>query len=271
MKVLIVGSGGREHALAWVCSRSSLRPSVTCAQGNGGTVSLACNVDINPENTSEFAQFVKREKFDLTIIGPEAPLVAGLADQIISNGQLVFGPSALGARIEGSKAFAKKALHESGVPTAVFTVLTDYVSARNYIESAQMPVVIKASGLAAGKGVIMCDTRDLAFAAAEGMLTRDAFGASGRKIVIEECLTGQEMSLLALVDGTDYILLPPSRDHKRAFDLDKGPNTGGMGAYAPLDDISQEFFSEIALQVYPPILKWLADSGIHIRVASMRE
>ncbi len=263
MKILIVGSGGREHALAWACSKSKLKPSVTCLPGNGGTTSIAQNLTENPEDISKIAQFVKREHFDLTIIGPEAPLVDGLADQITGNGQLVFGPSELASRMEGSKAFAKKALQESSVPSADFEVFTDFQSARKYIESAKMPIVVKASGLAAGKGVIICDTKDLAIAAAEGMLTRDAFGASGRKIVIEECLTGQEMSLLALVDGEDYLLLPPSRDHKRAFDDDKGPNTGGMGAYAPLDDISVEHFSEIAQQVYPPILNWMVKSGIN--------
>ncbi|MBT7619304.1 MAG: phosphoribosylamine--glycine ligase, partial [Calditrichaeota bacterium] len=263
MKVLIVGSGGREHALAWACSRSNLKPSIICVPGNGGTIPIAHNLDKNPEDISQLADFIKRERIDLTIIGPEAPLVSGLADKITGNGQLVFGPSALASRMEGSKAFSKKALHEAGVPTADFQVFTDFQSARSFIESTPSPLVIKASGLAAGKGVIICDTKDLAVAAAEGMLTRDAFGASGRKIVIEECLTGKEISLLALVDGTDYILLPPSRDHKRALDFDRGPNTGGMGAYAPLDDISSEEFSEIAKQVFPPILKWMADSGIN--------
>jgi len=261
MKVLIVGSGGREHALAWVCSRSKLNPSITCTPGNGGTALIARNVDIKAENIDGIVDYVRNQHFDLTIVGPEAPLVAGLADRLINHGYRVFGPTSQAAQIEGSKAFAKQLMADTGVMTADFSVFTDLKSARQYLSAHPAPVIIKASGLAAGKGVLICNTDEVAIAAAEGMLLRDAFGSAGRKIVIEECLEGREMSLLALVDGKDFILLPPSRDYKRAYDNNEGPNTGGMGAFSPLDDVDDDMVRQIAERVFPPVLNRLCELG----------
>lgn len=261
MKVLVVGSGGREHTLAWACTHSKLQPSVTCVPGNGGTAQIARNVNISAENISEIVDFVRDQRFDLTIVGPEAPLVTGLVDKLAAYGYRTFGPSISAARIEGSKAFAKKMMAELGLPTAEFKVFSDMHGAENYLRQAGEPIVVKASGLAAGKGALVCETLGEALAAAEGMLVRDAFGQSGREIVIEKRLYGKEMSLLAIVDGTDYLLLPPSRDHKRARDNDKGPNTGGMGAYSPLPDLDDNQVSEIAGMVFPPVLNRLAEIG----------
>ncbi len=262
MNVMVIGSGGREHALAWACHRSRLKPQVFCAPGNGGTAALGENVPLNPDLLEETADWVIKNHIDLTVIGPEAPLVAGLADAITRRGGMVFGPSAAAAWIEGSKAYAKVLMREAGIPTADFAVFKSVDQAKDYIAKREAPLVIKACGLAAGKGVIVCGTRDEAINAAEAMLLRKVFGFAGHEILVEERLTGPEMSLLALVDGEDYLLLPPSRDYKRAFDGNQGPNTGGMGAYAPLDDVSDEQVSNIAEQVYPPILRQLAGRGV---------
>ncbi len=262
MKVLIIGGGGREHTLAWVCSQSEHKPEIYCAPGNGGTESLGKNVWLNTKNVYGVANFVIKNNIDLTIIGPEAPLVAGLGDELRKQGCLVFGPNSAAAQIEGSKVFAKRLMLDTKVPTAESEIFTDYTSAAAYIAKQDKPLVVKASGLAGGKGVIVCDTNEEALAAAEGMLSRDAYGAAGREIIIEERLIGREMSLLAIADGTDYILLPPSRDHKRALNGDKGSNTGGMGAYAPLDDVDDKTVAKIAKQVFNPVLAKLSEFGI---------
>lgn len=265
MKVLVIGSGGREHALAWACAKSKLKPSITCVPGNGGTAAIAKNVNLDIADIETMVDFVREHDFDLSIIGPEAPLVEGLADHLNNYGYRVFGPTAGAARIEGSKAFAKKMMSELEIPTARFSVLTDIKAARKVISMYSLPVVVKASGLAGGKGALICNNTESALAAAEGMLLRDAFGPAGREIVIEEYLSGREMSLLAMVDGQDFMLLPTSRDHKRALDNDQGPNTGGMGAYSPVVDVTFEQVREISEKVFPPILERLCEDGTPYR------
>lgn len=261
MKVLIIGSGGREHALAWCCRRSSLCTDLTCAPGNGGTAGIARNVAININDHDEVLRFIDQNRIELVIIGPEYPLVKGLSDVLSDKGIKVFGPSAKAARIEGSKAFAKDLMKKVGVDTAEYGSFKDLTDARRYIDTHEAPFVVKASGLAAGKGVLICHSTADALAAVQGMLQRDAFGVAGREIVIEEFLQGKEVSLFAFVDGEDYLLLPPSRDHKRAFDNDQGPNTGGMGAYSPLDDLSDSEIDYLAGSIFPPVIKELAGIG----------
>ncbi|MCF7810272.1 phosphoribosylamine--glycine ligase [bacterium] len=273
MKVLIVGSGGREHALGWACSRSSLKPQIYCAPGNGGTTQIAENIDnIDAEDLISIIEFVKHKKIDLTIVGPEVPLVDGLADMLKKSKCKVFGPTQKAARIEGSKAFAKRLVDEAGVPTAEFEVFRKITRAEKYLRelcslpvgapiAGNKPFVVKASGLAAGKGVRVCSKLEEVIDAARDMLEHGAFGKAGSKIIIEEYLNGIETSLMAFVDGEDYLLLPPSRDHKQAFDNDKGPNTGGMGAFSPLDDLTSEDTARIAEKVFPPILKKFVKQG----------
>ncbi|HUS84685.1 MAG TPA: phosphoribosylamine--glycine ligase, partial [Anaerolineales bacterium] len=265
MKILIVGSGGREHALAWACSRSGLKPDIFCALGNGGTTRIARNIDIGAENLDNLVGFVKREKIDLTVIGPEAPLVDGLADKLIKDGYLVFGPTSGAARIEGSKSFAKQLMSETGIPTAGYAIFTEFDKARKYIQENPKALVVKAAGLAAGKGVTVCLDSQEAILVAEAMLLKCKFGQASREIVVEDCICGKEMSLMALVDDEDFLLLPPSRDHKRALDNDQGPNTGGMGAYSPLDELEPGEISDMAKLIFPPVLKRLAESGTPFR------
>ena len=265
MKILIIGSGGREHALAWGCAHSRLNPQITCLPGNGGTARLARNVDIKAEDIAGIAEFVRAQRFDLLIVGPEAPLVAGLADLVAEYGCPVFGPTKAAARLEGSKAYAKQVMTESGVPTAEYSVFSDFETVKAFIHSRGAPLVVKASGLAAGKGVLVCNTEAEAVAAAEAMLLRDVFGSAGHEIIVEEVLAGRELSLLALVDGEDLLLLPASRDHKRAFDNDQGPNTGGMGAYAPLPELSRADIRLMAMATIVPVVKKLAADGAPFR------
>ncbi len=262
MRVLIIGSGGREHAIAWACSNSKLQPEIFCLPGNGGTTSIVQNVNIDAGNFDKIVDFALESKIDLTVIGPEAPLVDGLTDKFTEAGLFVFGPTQRAAQIEGSKVFSKTLLNKCRIPTASFSVFKDYNEAKTFIQNANAPFVIKASGLAAGKGVIICDTIDKALETAQSMLVGNLFGSAGRTIVIEEFLTGREMSLLAIVDGEDYLLMPPSRDHKKIYENDQGPNTGGMGAYAPVEDLSSEQISEIADSIYPKILSALSEVGI---------
>jgi len=261
LKVLIIGSGGREHTLAWVCARSGLKPAVFCAPGNGGTAEIAENVYINVGDFKEVLNFVGKNSIDLVIVGPEAPLVDGLADVLTSNGCLVFGPGKQAANIEGSKAFAMQLMLDCGVPTAEFATFTNLDAAKRYILNNENALVVKASGLAAGKGAIICSDSDEAVSTASAMLEGGKFGEAGKTILIEELLTGMETSLMAFVDGEDYLLLPPSRDHKQAFDNDEGPNTGGMGAFSPLDDLTPENTAMIAKTIFPPVLKKLTELG----------
>lgn len=234
MKVLVVGKGGREHALVWKLAQSPRVERVFCAPGNAGTAQEGVNVPIETNDFDGLIRFAKKEDIGLTVVGPEDPLVGGLVDAFCREGLRIFGPSKQAAEIEGSKVFAKNLMRHADVPTAEFRIFDHPDPARHYIETRDYPVVVKADGLAAGKGVVVCSTNEEALAAIERIMVREEFGrAVGRRIVIEKRLEGEELSILALVGGRTIVSLPPTQDHKPAFDNDQGPNTGGMGAFCP--------------------------------------
>lgn len=253
MKVLVIGKGGREHALVWKLAQSPRVERVFCAPGNAGTAIDAVNVPIEVNEFDQLLRFVKKEKIDLTVVGPEDPLALGIVDAFQEAKQRVFGPSRAAAQLEASKVFAKQLMRHADVPTAEFRVFDHPDPARHYIETRDYPVVVKADGLAAGKGVIVCQTNDDARAAIERIMVREEFGrAAGRQIVIEKRLEGQELSILALVSGRAIIPLAPTQDHKAAFDNDEGPNTGGMGAYCPAPLGTPELIEDIEQSILVP-------------------
>lgn len=255
MKILVIGSGGREHALVWKLSQSPLVEKVYCAPGNAGTAIDAENVNIPPEDVSRLIRFARDNKIDLTVVGPEAPLVAGIADDFRKQDLVVFGPSAAAARLEGSKVFTKKLLRKASIPTAGFAVYNRMAEAMQYLdECEEQPLVVKADGLAAGKGVFVCANRGEARAAVKSVLQDRTFGAAGSQVVIEECLVGQEASILAIVDGDTIVPLDVAQDHKRAYDHDRGPNTGGMGAYCPAPLITRPIMDEIVRRILVPTI-----------------
>lgn len=260
MKVLVVGAGGREHALAWHLAKHGHR--VFAAPGNAGVAQVAACFEVAADDAHGLAGLVEDERIDLTIVGPEAPLVAGLADEFHRRGLPVFGPGAAGARIEGDKAYAKQLMRELGIPTARFAVFHDFTAAWLNLADRPFPVVVKAAGLAAGKGVIVCRTEDEAKTALHEMLSGERFGAAGKNVVIEDFLEGEEVSMIALCDGRDYRLLPPAQDHKRLRDNDEGPNTGGMGAYAPAPVANLDVQQLIADRVFDPLVAGLRARGI---------
>ncbi|MDP1796221.1 MAG: phosphoribosylamine--glycine ligase, partial [Planctomycetaceae bacterium] len=228
MKILLIGQGGREHALAWKLKQSPLVTHLFCAPGNAGTALDATNVNISAMDFAGLLKFAKKEAIDLTVVGPEVPLVAGIVDEFLKAGLKVFGPTKKAAELEGSKKFAKELMRKAAVPTADFRVFTNTAEAISYIDEREIErFVVKADGLAAGKGVIVCSTKDETRDAIKRMLINKEFGASGERIIIEERLEGQEASLLAIVDGHTIIPLEAAQDHKAAFDGDTGPNTGG--------------------------------------------
>lgn len=262
MKILVIGSGGREHALVWKLRQSPLVSKVYCAPGNAGTALDAENVAIPAEDISRLLHFAKDQQIDLTVVGPEAPLVAGLADEFRKAGLPVFGPSAAAARLEGSKVFTKKLLRRANVPSADFHVFTRLSEAIEFIDqNEEGPLVVKADGLAAGKGVFVCRNRSEARAACKSILQDRSFGEAGRQIVIEECLEGQEASILAIVDGDTIVPLDAAQDHKRAYDGDKGPNTGGMGAYCPAPLVTDRIMDEIIQRVLIPTIHTMKVEG----------
>ncbi|MFP6676323.1 MAG: phosphoribosylamine--glycine ligase [Pirellulaceae bacterium] len=258
MKVLIVGNGGREHALAWKIGQSSRVDRVFVAPGNAGTSVDAENVAVNSSDTDGLIKFSKQNSIDLVVIGPEAPLVAGLTDALQEEKLRVFGPSKASAQLEGSKVFCKEILRNADVPTADYQVFRDAASAERYIvdryptDDEDCPVVVKADGLAAGKGVVVCTRRQQALHAIDRIARQLEFGNSGNQLVIEERLDGQEVSLLAITDGRTIVTLSPAQDHKPALDGDKGPNTGGMGAYCPAPMVTAEMLSTIEADVLVP-------------------
>jgi len=258
MKILIVGSGGREHALAWKISQSPEVEKIFCAPGNPGIAQIATCVDISAEAIDELAEFAGKNKIDLTVVGPEAPLSEGIADVFKDAGLEVFGPSARAAAIEASKSFAKSLMEKYGIPTARGRAFTDTEKARKYIKSMKEPIVVKADGLAAGKGVIVCNTRKQAVDAVKQMIRDEAFGQAGRKVLVEEYLTGEEASFIAFTDGKNVLPLPASQDHKAVFDGDKGPNTGGMGAYSPAPVVDAIMHKKIMDQVMIPAVRAMA-------------
>jgi len=262
--VLVVGGGGREHALVWKLGQGSSVTDLFCAPGNAGTGALATNVGVAATDLEGLRDFASREGIDLTVVGPEEPLVRGIADVFARAGLLLFGPSRDAARIEGSKAFAKEFMARHGIPTAPFEIFTDAARARAYIESRGRPVVVKADGLAAGKGAFVCATPDEAVKAATDLLEHLVLGEAGRVVVVEDRLEGQELSVLALCDGESYMLLPPARDHKRAFDGDTGPNTGGMGAYAPVT-LPAGVLEAVRERVIAPAIRGMAREGFPYR------
>jgi phosphoribosylamine--glycine ligase len=261
MKVLVIGSGGREHALCWKLSQNPGVTEVIAAPGNGGTAQVARNVAVKDSDIEGLMALAKAENVGLVVAGPEAPLVAGIADACQKAGIPCFGPDAFAARLEGSKAFAKNVMRDAGVPTAAFKVFEDAGAAREYVKAHGAPLVVKADGLAAGKGVVVAKTVDEALEAIDDMMVKKSFGAAGATVVVEDALMGEEASFLAFCDGENYALLPSAQDHKAVFDGDKGPNTGGMGAYSPAPVLPQEKYAETAELCIRPILKRLAALG----------
>ncbi len=255
MKVLVIGKGGREHALVWKLAQSPRVEQVFCAPGNAGTALDGTNVPIDVNEFDKLIRLVKKEKIGLTVVGPEDPLVNGIVDAFEKQGLRIFGPSKAAARIEGSKVFAKNLMRHADVPTAEFKVFDHPDPARYWVESREYPVVVKADGLAAGKGVIVCKTGDDAKKAIERIMVREEFGPKvGREIVIEKRLEGEELSVLAFVAGRAILPLPPTQDHKAVFDGDQGPNTGGMGAYCPAPIGTPELMDTIESEVFVPIV-----------------
>ena len=265
MKVLIVGSGGREHALAWKISQSPLLTKLYAAPGNPGIAKIADCKPIQADDIAGLLNFAKTENIDLTLVGPEAPLVAGIVDEFQNAGLKIFGPSKAAAMLEGSKAFSKDQTTKFGIPTAGYEVFSHINEAKHYCVETDMPVVIKADGLAAGKGVIICQTSQEAVAALTQIMSEGVFGDAGKKVVVEKMVEGEEVSVLALSDGKKIIPLASSQDHKRVYDGDRGPNTGGMGAYSPCPFISDEKLREIVDLTIRPMIEGMAKEGIPYR------
>jgi phosphoribosylamine--glycine ligase len=262
MKILVVGNGGREHALVWKLSRSPLVTDVFCAPGNAGTAIDGQNLDINATDIARLLKFSKTERIDLTVVGPEGPLVSGMVDAFEEAEVPVFGPTRKAAELEGSKAFAKEFMRLANVPTADYAAFDDAAAALAHVEERnERAVVIKADGLAAGKGVTVCHTRQEALAAIRHTMVDEAFGEAGKRIIIEDCLVGQEASILAIVDGSTIVPLEPAQDHKPAYDDDKGPNTGGMGAYSPTPLITPQLLDEIIEKVLVPTVHTMKREG----------
>ena len=261
MRILVVGSGGREHALLWRLRRDEPRAELYATQPNGGMGELARPVPLGPGEVEALAGWTASQRIDLAVVGPEAPLAAGIADRFRKQGVAVFGPSAEAARIEASKAFAKELMVEAGVPTAAHRTFGDAAEAESYVRERGAPVVVKASGLAAGKGAVVCDTVEDALATVSAMLRERAFGEAGRVVVVEELLEGEELSLFAVTDGVEALPLLPSQDHKRVGEGDTGPNTGGMGAYAPVSLATDVVVRESHERILLPTLRALAARG----------
>ncbi len=267
MKVLVVGAGGREHAIAWKAAQSPLVDEVLVAPGNAGTARepRVRNVPVRAEDLEGLVDLARRESIDLTIVGPEQPLVAGIVDRFDAANLRCFGPTAAAARLEGSKAFAKAFLARHGIPTARYETFDDLAAARAYLRRQSAPIVVKADGLAAGKGVVVAKTIDEADEALAAMLEAGAFGSAGRTVVVEEYLAGEEASFIAMVDGDRIVPLASSQDHKARDDGDRGPNTGGMGAYSPAPVVTDAMHERIMRDVMRPAVRGLAADGIRYR------
>ena len=265
MKILVVGSGGREHAITWRLAQDAEKHELFCAPGNAGTTALATNLAIGAEDVPAVVAWAEANRPDLVVVGPEAPLCKGLVDALEKIGVKAFGPVQAGARMEGSKRFAKEIMDAAGVPTGRAKTFTDAAAAKAALPEYGLPVVIKADGLAAGKGVIVAETTEQAEAAIDDMLVDNKFGAAGAEVLVEEFLHGEECSILALVDGENAVLLPSSQDHKRVFDGDKGPNTGGMGAYSPAPVVTDAMLPDIKARIILPVVRELKKRGIVYR------
>lgn len=261
MKVLVVGSGGREHALCWRIAASPLCQTLICAPGNGGIQALADCVPVAADDIDGLVSLAQARAVDLVVVGPEAPLVAGLVDRLQGAGIRAFGPTAAAAALEGSKAFAKDLMDRAGIPTAAWRRFDDPKAARAYAAEIGPPVVIKADGLAAGKGVIIAETSEQAGAAIDSILVERRFGAAGATVIVEEFLTGPEVSCFALSDGTNLLPLPSAHDYKRAYDGDQGPNTGGMGAVCPTPRLTPALEAQIHKDVLETVVRVMAADG----------
>ena len=261
MKVLVVGSGGREHALCWAIAKSPKCGELYCAPGNAGTASVARNVDVDSEDLDGIIAFVKDNAIDFVVVGPEAPLVAGLVDRLDALGVKSFGPTAAGAELEGSKAFTKDLCAKYDIPTADYDRFDEPDAAKEYIRTHGAPIVVKADGLAAGKGVIICRNENEAYAAVDQIMIEEAFGHAGAEIVVEQFLEGEEASFFALVDGETALPMIGAQDHKRAYDGDEGPNTGGMGAYSPAPIIDAAMTERVMTEIIEPTIKGMAAEG----------
>src|SRR5262245_50922815 len=261
MRILVVGGGGREHALCWAIAGSPLCDKLFCAPGNAGIAQEAECVPIGTDDLAGLVAFAQRERIDFVVVGPEAPLVAGLADRLTAAGIKSFGPTATAAALEGSKAFMKDLCAKYGIPTAAYGRFTDPAKAKEFIRKNGAPIVVKADGLAAGKGVIIAETVAEAETAVDAMLTTGQFGEAGAEVVIEEFLRGEEASFFALVDGETALPLASAQDHKRAFDGDNGPNTGGMGAYSPTPIVTEAAATDIMARIIEPTVRAMKAEG----------
>ncbi len=267
MKVLVVGGGGREHALCWKIASSKLVSHIFCAPGNPGTAELGKNVPIEAGNLDALLGFALENDIDLTVVGPEQPLVDGLADRFRAVGLAVFGPSRTGAILEGSKIFAKEFMFRHGIPTAASHTFDNQEDALTFLSSddAQVPLVVKADGLAAGKGVLICEDLKSAESAIETVMGKRAFGEAGARVVLEEFLVGVEASIHIITDGKSYVVLPTAKDHKKIFDGEKGPNTGGMGAVSPAPGVNESLLSTIESGIIQPFINGLRQDEIEFR------
>ncbi|MFA0782083.1 phosphoribosylamine--glycine ligase [Fervidibacter sacchari] len=261
MKVLVVGGGGREHALVWKIAQSPKVSQIFCAPGNAGIAKLAQCLPIGAEDIVALADFAQREGIDLTVVGPEAPLCAGIVDEFQRRGLRIFGPTKSAAEIEGSKVFCRQLLAKWNIPSPKFATFDDPNEAKAYIRQQGAPIVVKADGLAAGKGSIVCATLDEAFRAVDRIMVEREFGEAGKRVVVEEFLEGREASVMVFTDGRTVKPMLPSRDHKRLLDNDQGPNTGGMGAYCPVPDIDALLYDEIVETIMKPTIAALAAEG----------
>lgn len=265
MKVLVVGGGGREHTLVWKIGRSPLVKKIFCAPGNAGIAGLAECVNIGADDIDKLLKFAKKEKIDLTVVGPEAPLVEGIADRFNEQGLKIFGPSADAAMLEGSKGFAKKFMGRFDIPTGTFQIFSDADEAIEFIRDMGAPIVVKADGLAAGKGVTVAFDEEEAIKAVKQCITGGAFGRAGHRVVLEEYLEGEEATVLAFTDGKIYLTMPSSQDHKAIYDGDKGPNTGGMGAYSPAPVVTADVMQRIEDEIIRPTIDGLREDDCEYR------
>ncbi|GAB6065996.1 phosphoribosylamine--glycine ligase [Aquifex pyrophilus] len=265
MKVLVVGNGGREHAIAWKVSQSPLLSELYVAKGNAGIWEIGKKVNISPTDVESLAEFAEKEGIDFTIVGPEAPLVEGIVDAFEKRGLKIFGPNKEASKLEGSKAFAKSFMKKYNIPTARYEVFTDFEKAKEYVEKVGAPIVVKADGLAAGKGAVVCETVEKAIETLDLFLNKKVFGKASEKVVIEEFLEGEEASYIVMINGDKYVPLPTSQDHKRLLDGDRGPNTGGMGAYSPTPVIDRETEERIKREIVERVIEGLKNEGIYYR------
>ncbi|RKL63861.1 phosphoribosylamine--glycine ligase [Thermoanaerobacteraceae bacterium SP2] len=262
MKVMVVGGGGREHALVWKIAQSPKVEEIFCAPGNAGMRKIARCMDIPAEDIQALADFAEKKSIDLTVIGPEAPLVEGVVDEFEARGLKAFGPNKAASQIEGSKVFAKNLMEKYNIPTAAFRVFDNSIDAINYIDSIDAPMVVKAEGLAAGKGVVVAKDKDAAVSAVKSIMEQRIFGKAGARVVIEEYLEGPEVTVLSFCDGKIAVPMVSSRDHKRVFDNDEGPNTGGMGAISPAPAYSMELAEVVEKEIIQKTVEAMAAEGI---------